>query len=744
MSEFNFDLEPLRKIEGTVKRIKFHAPDTGYTICDVETKDGLMQTVILYSVEIMDGFRIEGYGNYQKNPKFGWQFVCKKSSILPPSSTKGILAYLSSGMVKSVGKKYARLLVDAFGDQVFNVIDNEPDRLYEVKGIGQKRVKKILTNWNEQKEVRKIVVFFEEHGISVNKAIRIYKTYGNAAIEIITQNPYRLVKDILGIGFRTADAMAISLGIPHDSPLRISAGIFYTLETASQKGHCYLSEHDLIKETGKILGLSASEENADIVKTIIGDEVLAGNLSRAEGETSDCIYLPWLFIAEKKTAYHVKRLTHGKLPWDIENVDEEISDVQEELGITLATSQVEAVKTALQSKFMVITGGPGVGKTTIVKSIFSIVKNQDVRVNLCAPTGRAAKRLSESSGHSAYTIHRLLEFNPKTEEFERNEDNPLSCDLLVIDESSMIDISLAYKLLRAVPGHSAVIFVGDVDQLPSVGAGSVLKDLINSEVVPVIRLTEVFRQAASSWIIKVANQINRGEKVVFPTAADDGDCYFVPVENEAELQEELTEIVCDRLPAKYDYDPKTDIQVLTPMRKGSVGVTELNKVLQSELNRNASDSVSRFGNVYGIGDKVMQIVNNYDKNVFNGDIGFVIDIDNVDEKLTVRFDDVGVVYDFAELDELVLAYACTIHKSQGSEYPVVVLPVTKSHYIMLCRNLFYTGVTRGKKLVVLVGQYSALMTAVNNKHVEVRNTMLRERVIQEFLPKPQLNLLEAT
>lgn len=624
-------------------------------------------------------------------------------------------------MVKGIGPFCAKILVAAFGTEVFTVIEEQPERLKGLRGIGPKRIKKITSGWTDQRIIREIMVFLHGHGVSTSKSVRIYKKYGKDAVKIVKEDPYRLAKDIRGISFKSADTIAQNIGIEPTSPIRARAGVSFVLsEASSNQGHCCLRRNMLVSQACALLNIPASMISDAIDHEIEGGELIEDDFPKAES-----IYLPHLYNAEKNIGCNLTALSKSAPPWPHIDPQKAIPWVERKLNLTLAPSQREAVAAALKSKVMVITGGPGVGKTTIVKSILTILRAKGVNMMLCAPTGRAAKRLSESSGMEAKTIHRLLEIDPGSMGFKRNEQNPLTCELLVADECSMIDIPLANNLIKAVSSETALIFVGDVDQLPSVGPGAFLSDLIESNVVPVILLTEVFRQAATSWIIKEAHQINAGIMPLFPSKGEKGDFYFVSVEDNEQMPEILTGLVRTRLPKAYGVNPIKDIQILCPMNRGNAGARMLNEVLQQALNPPTEASVLKFGTKFSVGDKVTQIENNYDREVFNGDIGFVVRLNGEENELTVDFNGREVVYPYGELDELVLCYATTIHKSQGSEYSIVVLPVTMQHYFMLRRNLIYTGVIRGKKLVVLVGQKKALAMAVRGVQTITRNTGLK-------------------
>src|ERR1035437_5595766 len=586
---------------------------------------------------------------------------------------------------------------------------SEPNRLREVTGIGPVRAKRITEAWAEQKIVREIMVFLHSHGVGTARAVRIYKTYGSDAVQVMTENPYRLARDIRGIGFKTADAIAMKLGVEKTAMIRVRAGISYALTEAMDDGHCGLPTADLVPLAEKLL-----EVGAGLIRTALDLELAdATVIADSLGET-DYFFLPTLYRAEQAIAEKLPALPRAKLPWDSIDADKALPWIEQRIGIKLAPSQDAAVRLALASKVLVITGGPGVGKTTIVNAILRILAAKTVKLLLCAPTGRAAKRLNETTGQEAKTIHRLLEVDPKGGGFKRNMENPLDCDLLVVDETSMVDVMLMHALLKAVPDKAALLVVGDVDQLPSVGPGQILADMITSGAVPVVRLTEVFRQAAQSRIITSAHRINQGSIPDLGKPEGDSDFYFVQADDPETAVPRIIELVKTRIPQRFGLDPIRDIQVLCPMNRGGVGARSLNIELQAALNPAADRKVERFGWTFAPGDKVMQIENDYDKEVYNGDIGYIDDIDPEAGELPARLDRRAVNYCFWELDTLVPAYAVTIHKSQGSEYPAVVIPVMTQHYTMLQRNLLYTGVTRGKKLVVLVGQKKAIAIAVRN------------------------------
>jgi exodeoxyribonuclease V alpha subunit len=623
-------------------------------------------------------------------------------------------------MIRGIGPVYATKLVRTFGADVFELIEQEPARLREVTGMGPKRAERIVAGWADQKVIREIMLFLHAHGVGTSRAVRIYKTYSTDAVRLITENPYRLARDIRGIGFLTADRVAERLGIEKTAMIRVRAGISFALGDAMDEGHCGLPADELTALTEKLIAVPAA-----LIDTALALELETGEVVADTVQDRRCIFLAGLYRAEQAIAERLRVLAAGHPPWPQLDADKAIPWVEGRTGLALAESQQRALRLALCSKLLVITGGPGVGKTTLVNSILKILSAKGVEVTLCAPTGRAAKRLSESTGLEGRTIHRLLETDPKSGGFKRGEEHPLECDLLVVDETSMVDVPLMRALLKALPDHAALLLVGDVDQLPSVGPGQVLADVIGSGTVPVVRLTEVFRQAAQSRVIVNAHRINRG---LMPEldAVEGSDFFFVEAAEPEEGVRRLLTVVCERIPARFGLDPIRDVQVLCPMNRGGLGARSLNLELQQALNPPGELRVERFGYTFCPGDKVMQVTNDYDRDVFNGDLGVITEMNVAERELTVSFDGRAVVYGFEELDELVLAYATTIHKAQGSEYPAVVIPLTTQHYAMLERNLLYTGVTRGKRLVVLVGQRRALAIAVKNQGGRMRWSKLHE------------------
>ncbi|WEQ52573.1 ATP-dependent RecD-like DNA helicase [Komagataeibacter oboediens] len=708
-------------LAGLVERVTFHNAENGFCVLRVKVRGQRdLVTVVGHAAMISAGEFVQMSGRWFNDHTHGLQFKAEFLKASPPTTVEGIERYLGSGMIRGIGPVYAKKLVKAFGEAVFDLIEQEPGRLREVTGIGPKRAERIVAGWADQKVIREIMLFLHSNGVGTSRAVRIFKTYGQDAVRLISENPYRLAKDIRGIGFKTADQIARKMGIAPDAMIRVRAGISCALGEAMDEGHCGLPVGELLTSTAELL-----EVAAPLIETALALELEAGDVvADSVGETG-CIFLAGLYRAEQSIAERLRACAVGRPPWPDIDAAKAMTWVEGKTGLALAPSQQEAVRLALNSKVLVITGGPGVGKTTLVNAILKIVTAKGTDVQLCAPTGRAAKRLSESTGLEGKTIHRLLETDPATGSFKRDDTNPLTCDLLVVDEASMVDVLLMRSLLRALPDSTALLIVGDVDQLPSVGPGQVLADIIGSGAVPVVRLTEVFRQATQSRIITNAHRINEG-KMPELSAEEGSDFYFVEAPDPKIGLRKLIAVVKDRIPARFGLDPVRDVQVLCPMNRGGLGARSLNIELQQALNPAGDVKVERFGWTYGPGDKVMQIANDYDRDVFNGDLGVIGRIDVEEGELTVSFDGRDVVYGFGELDELVLAYATTIHKSQGSEYPAVVIPLVTQHYAMLARNLLYTGVTRGRKLVVLVGQKKALAIAVRNQGGRRRWSKLRE------------------
>ncbi|AWN35952.1 SF1B family DNA helicase RecD2 [Methylobacterium radiodurans] len=713
---------PKETLAGTVERVTFHNADNGFCVLKVQARGKRdLVPVIGHAPAIGAGEWVVATGLWFTDRQHGLQFKAETLKVTPPTGAEGIEKYLASGYMRGIGPAMAKRIVAMFGEATFEIIEGEPDRLKEVAGIGPTRAARIVAGWAEQKAVREIMLFLHAHGVGTARSVRIFKTYGHEAISVMTEDPYRLARDIRGIGFKTADAIAMKLGLTKDAPQRLRAGISFALQTATDEGHCALPVAELVKLATELLGVEAPLirsalldvlDTGEVVQDIIGDKA--------------CIFLAGLHAAERVIAERLLHRIKGEPPWPEIDLAKALPWVEGKTGKTLSPSQAEAVRLVVGAKLAVITGGPGVGKTSTLDTILRILCAKGTRVLLAAPTGRAAKRMSEQTGLEAKTIHRLLEIDPKHGGFSRNEENPLACDLLVVDETSMVDVPLMNALTKAVPGHAGLLLVGDVDQLPSVGPGQVLADIIGSGRVPVARLTEVFRQAAESRIVVNAHRINAGKMPEPAPRGGESDFHLIEIDEPEAGVAKLIEVVTKRIPARFGLDPVRDVQVLTPMQRGVLGARNLNHELQAVLNPDPPTSIERFGWRFSPGDRVMESQNDYDREVFNGDLGTVARIDEDEGAVIVSFEGREVVYPFGELDTLVPAYATTIHKSQGSEYPAVVIPLTTGHWTMLARNLLYTAVTRGKRLVVLIGQKKAVSIAVRGGNMRPRWTKLQE------------------
>ena len=713
------------KIRCVIDHITYQNQENGYSVMRVKVKDYKDPVTLVGNLlDVPVGAVLLCEGDWKMDKRYGNQFVAETWEEVMPATVYGIEKYLGSGLVKGIGPKFAHLIVEKFGTDTIEIIEDNIERLYEVAGIGKKRVEKIKESWEKQKDIKNVMLFLQQYGVSTAYAAKIYRQYGKESIEKVKDNPYRLADDIWGIGFKTADGIASKMGYENNDIRRCKSGLLYTLNELSNDGHVYAVEEQLVESAKKLL--EADEEPIrEALKEMLASEDLI--------EENEAIYLPPFYHSERGTAkkllslllVNTSTLFDGQM---------DIDAIQKQSGIEYDDVQIAAIKQAIDSKVMVLTGGPGTGKTTTTQGIIAAYKAAGLRILLAAPTGRASKRMSEATGMEAKTIHRLLEYNPQ-DGYKRNDENPLEGDALIVDECSMIDIILMYNLMKAIPEHMRLVMVGDIDQLPRVGAGNVLRDIIESEKIPVIRLTRIFRQAQSSRIVMSAHAINQGR---FPDISNgmNTDFFFIKKDDPEQVADEIVKLVRDRLPKAYK-QPLCNIQVLTPMQRSVVGAGNLNTVLQQALNHNTL-SLSRGGNTYKLGDRVMQIRNNYDKNVFNGDIGTVEKVNLEDRTLTINFDDTMMEYEASELDEVVLAYATTIHKSQGSEYPIVVIPVLMTHFVMLQRNLIYTGITRAKKICVLIGQTKALSYAIRNLTVSKRNTLLKERLRGEIEQKPKI------
>lgn len=713
----------MMKLRCVVEHITYQNQENGYSVMRVKVKDYAdLVTLVGNLLDVPVGAVLLCDGVWKMDKRYGRQFVCETWEEVMPATVYGIEKYLGSGLVKGIGPKFAHLIVERFGTETIDIIEEDIERLYEVPGIGKKRVEKIRESWEKQKDIKNVMLFLQQYGVSTAYAAKIYRQYGKESIDQVKENPYRLADDIWGIGFKTADGIAGKMGYGKNDLRRCRSGIQYTLNELADEGHVYAVEEQLIEAAGKLL----EADREPIVQAMAG-MIASEDLIREQ----EAIYLPPFYHSERGTARRLLALMTSRSSALFEgNID--IQAIEKATGVGYDDVQVAAIRQAVRSRVMVLTGGPGTGKTTTTQGIIAAYRAAGLRVLLAAPTGRASKRMSEATGMEAKTIHRLLEFNPQ-DGYKRNDDNPLEGDVLIVDECSMIDIILMYNLMKAIPVQMRLILVGDIDQLPSVGAGNVLRDIIDSGQVPAIRLTRIFRQAQSSRIVMSAHAINQGR---YPDTSNgkDTDFFFIRKDDPEQVAEEIVKLVKHRLPKAYN-QPLSNIQVLTPMQRSVVGAGNLNMLLQQALNTSTL-GISRGGINYKLGDRVMQIRNNYDKNVFNGDIGIIEKVNMEDRTLCIRFDGSLVEYEASELDEVTLAYATTIHKSQGSEYPIVVIPVLMTHFVMLQRNLIYTGITRAKKICVLIGQPKALAYAIRNLTVNKRNTKLKERLRGELQDSP--------
>jgi len=720
--------EPYATLEGAVARITYVSEESQYVVArlDVPGKSDPV-TIVGTVLSLTPGEMLRVHGRWSHHAKYGEQFRVERYESIVPATIAGIQKYLGSGMIKGIGPIFAKRLVEAFGEGTLKVIEEAPTRLAEVDGIGPIRQQRITTAWAEQREIREVMLFLQGHGVSPAYAVKIFKAYGQAAISTVRENPYRLARDIRGIGFKTADKIARELGIPTDSPLRAAAGILHTLNELTDEGHVYVPETELLRAAEESLEIPAALL-PDALSVLCADEAVVVEPLPA----GRAVYLTALHISETHLARQITDLLRAPRAVPPIDLTQALPWVEQKTGLALTEEQRQAVRLAFQEKLLIITGGPGTGKTTILKAVIRLLAAKMLRVHLASPTGRAAKRLAEVTGHEATTLHRLLEWNPREGGFQRNARHPLETDFVVVDEVSMIDVLLAHHLLQAIPLTATLLLVGDADQLPSVGPGTVLQDLLSVPGIPAIRLTTIFRQAAQSRIVSNAHRVNRGE---FPdlsvgAAGQAQDFYFLSEEDPEKLQQLIVDLAHRRLPARYGLDPRADIQVLTPMHRGPIGAGQLNTALQTALNppRNEEMDLLRGGRIFRVGDRVLQIRNNYDKGVYNGDLGRIAAIDPTEQAVTVQVDEREVSYDFSELDELTLAYAATVHKSQGSEYPAVILPMHTTHYLMLQRNLLYTAITRARRLLVLVGMKKALAIAVKNDATVRRRSRLADRL----------------
>ncbi|NLB56814.1 MAG: ATP-dependent RecD-like DNA helicase [Lentisphaerae bacterium] len=718
MAGHDENLKEAEVLLGTVESIVFRNDDNGYTVCSLKS-DLQVDPVTLVGAcaAIWPGETLKALGHWTVHKQHGRQFNAEQMICVEPYSLEGIQRYLAQS-IKGIGPVHAERIVRKFGKDSLRIIEEESVRLLDVEGIGKVRREQIKEAWDGQKAVRDIMIFLHSIGVSVSLAARIYKQYGHEAVAIVKKNPYRLASDVWGIGFKRADEIAMNMGIPHDSPLRARAGLLHSLEMLADEGHCYWPVNELLEYAEQELDVPADKLEPALMAELQKGSVIVDK---------DRAYLARLYHDETETATHLKRLRLAKSRVKMLEAEKALEWAGTKIKITFADCQKTALISALTEKVSIITGGPGVGKTTIVRALVEIYRAQNLTTFLAAPTGRAAKRLEEATGQPASTIHRLLHFQPATRSFEFNASNPLDCDVIILDEVSMIDIALATIFLRAVPDRASIVFVGDADQLPSVGPGSFLKDMLESHAIPSVKLDRIFRQSERSWIVHNAHLVNEGQFFQIPDRDVSSDFYFIEPTDIEDALEKTIKLVAERIPARYGMNPLNDIQVLTPMRRLQLGAENLNNRLQEVLNP-TGPSLTRYGRMFRMRDRVMQIRNNYDKEVFNGDIGSIASVDEKNNRLYVRFDTKYVLYESEELDEIMLAYATTIHKSQGSEHPAVVVLLATQHFKLLQRNLLYTAITRGRRLVCLIASKRASWLAIRNNSTEDRRTSLREKL----------------
>lgn len=720
-------------LKGHIERITYSSEENAFCVCKIKVQgERDLVTVVGNMVNPVPGEYVELEGRWITHPKFGNQFQAQKYKTLVPATQFGIQKYLGSGLIKGIGPVMAKRIVKQFGTKSLEIIENRIEDLAKIDGIGKKRIQMIADAWEEQKEVRSVMLFLQSQGVSTGYAAKIYKTYGQDAIGIVKENPYRLARDIFGIGFLTADKIAENMGIDRHAPQRIEAGLEYVMNQLADEGHVCYPYSDLCDKTAQMLDVEVVLVAVAIADAFKSKRIVIEDVNETiEGfkENNKLVFLKKFHVCETGIAENLRKLQAA--PKSIRKIDtpKALEWIKGQIRITLADKQQDAVRSAIEEKVLVITGGPGTGKTTIINAIIKILKTAGARILLAAPTGRAAKRMSEATWEKAKTIHRLLDYSMKQAGFKKNQDNPLKCDVLIVDEASMIDTVLMHHMIKAVPRHATLILVGDVNQLPSVGPGSVLNDLISSGRFCVVELDTIFRQARRSLIVVNAHRINNGEFPIVANEKKHSNFFFIQKEDPEDAVSTILDLVNNRIPNKFGYDPVNDIQVLTPMHKGTAGAANLNQRLQETLNT-SKVFIERGNRQYRVSDKIMQIRNNYDKQTYNGDIGTIEGIDFEAQKVSLNFDGRSIDYDFSNLDEIVHAYAVSIHKSQGSEYPCVIIPVLTQHYVLLQRNLIYTAVTRGKKMVILVGTKKALAIAIRTVKSANRYTRLSYRLAE--------------
>ena len=710
------DLEQLR---GEVERLVYSSEESGFTICRLVVPGRVdLVTVAGTMPGIQPGERLHLRGRWINHPTHGYQFRADSYSSQLPASANAVRRYLASTLVKGIGPVLAGRLVDCFGDETLRVIDEQPERLAEAPGVGPRRLENIKRAWVEQQEIRNVMLFLQGHGVSAAYSTRIYKTYGQDAVKIVQENPYRLAQDVRGIGFITADKIARQMGIDEHSPHRAQAALEYLLLERANEGHVFTPNAELVQMCRSCFDLPA-----ELLTAAVGSLRKAGRIV-LDGEA---VFLRGLYLAERAVADSIRSLVASPGQRREFDVPVAVDWASGRMGVELTGEQRQAIHEAVSQKVFVLTGGPGTGKTTILRAVVLVLEALGQRVVLAAPTGRAAKRLGEATGREARTLHRLLEFKPGEGRFGRDAGRPLDADAVVIDETSMLDIVLCHHLLQAVPRHASVLFAGDANQLPSVGPGKFLGDVLESGVVPFLRLERIFRQGERSGIVEAAHRVNQGRLPSLASSGSQRDFYFVDAGEPEAAANAVVRICAERIPARFGLRPMRDVQVLCPMNRGDIGVHRLNDRLREALNP-AGTEVTRFGRTFRVGDRVLQSVNNYDKDVFNGDLGWVTGVDHAVGRITVNFEETGVEYDFSELDELQPSFAMTVHRAQGGEFPAVVVPLLTQHYPMLQRNLLYTAITRGRRLVVVVGSRRALAMAVRNDRPGERNSMLGIRL----------------
>jgi exodeoxyribonuclease V alpha subunit len=715
-------------ISGLLEKITYCNEKDGFVVAKLQEKGKKELTTIVGNLSTINpGESLMLTGKWVNNKRFGEQFQVERFEVTMPATVNGLKKYLGSGLIKGIGPMMADRIVNLFGLDTLNIIENVPERLSEIEGIGPKRISMIIKAWEEQKEIKEIMIFLQGHGVSSTYSAKIYKQYGDRSIEVVKENPYRLIQDIHGIGFITADKIAQNIGIHPNSLIRAKAGLIHVLSELAEEGHVCYPEKGLIQKAREILKVDQELIIKAMAELSRGKEIFLEDFS-LDGKKKR-VYLAPFFVAETGIAQMLRRLKESPSTFRPIRPEKAFDWIQQRLHIELAERQKEAIVFGVNSKVLVITGGPGTGKTTIITAILRIFQQLKLSISLAAPTGRAAKRMSEATGWEAKTIHRLLEYSPQKGLFKKDEGDPLEVDVMIIDEASMADVLLMYHLLKAIPSHAHLILVGDVDQLPSVGPGNVLKDIINSGIFTVVRLTEIFRQAQESMIVVNAHRVNRGEFPILQDAerSEIVDFFFIEEEEPEKILNKILTLCVESIPERFGFHPIREIQVLTPMHRGIIGVSNLNIELQKKLNPDQF-GITHGSRIFKVGDKVMQITNNYEREVFNGDIGWILKIDQEDQEVIIDFDGRSIPYDYSDLDEIVLAYAISVHKSQGSEYPVVIFPVTTQHYLLLQRNLIYTGMTRAKKLVVLIGTKKALTIAIKNNKPQWRYAHLLERL----------------